>query len=363
MTINFDKSRWDYIRDIYGKWWDGKLDRAIIPVVLKGNDPGRPEPKAPLLSQQTSLDLSISAADLIDRIDYELSKNVYLGDSFPCFNMDCFGPGVLAAFLGARPGNETGSIWFHCDEDKELKDMHFEYDPENVWFKRVKEIYAEACKRWNGQVLMGMVDLGGVLDVLATFRSTDKLLMDLYDEPEEVKRLVGELHELWIRYYNEINEVISIATPGYSDWSRIYSEKPSYVIQCDFSFMIGTEMFKEFAKDELIALTEKIPHTIYHLDGPGELRHLDELLSIKNLNAVQWVPGAGAPKQNEWSEVYQKISEAGKGIQVWDGFDCVDEIAKQIGTYAGIQHWDIIGDISQIDEFKKRLLSYGIETL
>ncbi|MEI6393547.1 MAG: hypothetical protein WCT12_20890, partial [Verrucomicrobiota bacterium] len=198
-------------------------------LILKGNDPGRPEPATPLLSQKTSLDLSIPAEDIIDRIDYELSKNIYIGDSFPYFNMDCFGPGVMAAFLGARPGNETGSIWFHSDEKKELKDMHFEYDPENIWFKRVKEIYAAACKRWNGKVLMGMADLGGALDVLAVFRTTENLLMDLYDEPEEVKRLVKELRELWMRYYLESNEVISIATPGYSDWSRLYSAKPSYV--------------------------------------------------------------------------------------------------------------------------------------
>ena len=35
--------------------------------------------------------------------------------------------------------------------------------------------------------------------------------------------------------------------PGYSDWSQVYSEVPSYIPQADLSYMIGRDMFQEFA--------------------------------------------------------------------------------------------------------------------
>lgn len=361
MSIQFTEERWEKIKEMYDAWWAGTLERPILPVVIKGRKPEREEPKAPLLSQQTSLDLSIPVADLIDRIDYELSQNIYLGDAYPYYNMDCFGPGVLSAFLGAIPDNSTGQIWFAPKEIKELSELHFEYDSENVWFNRVKEIYREANKRWNGQVVMGMVDLGGILDVLAVFRGTDNLLFDLYDGPEEVHRLVKELHELWIRYYNELCDILAPVAKGYSDWSKIFSSERSYVIQCDFSFMISNEMFKEFALEELVWLTNEIPNTIYHLDGPGELNHLKDIVEISNLNAVQWVPGAGAPIQQEWPDVYQTIHKEHKGIQIWEGTDCLKTISEQIGTTKGILHWDIYETMDNYDKMLEVLKSYSIE--
>ncbi|MBT3276172.1 MAG: hypothetical protein HN368_23695, partial [Spirochaetales bacterium] len=57
--------------------------------------------------------------------------------------------------------------------------------------------------------------------------------------------------------------------------------------------------------------------SIYPLDGPGALRHLDALLDIKALDAVQWVPGAGNEGFSKWIDVYKKIQAAGKGIQIF----------------------------------------------
>lgn len=363
MCIHFEESRWEQIKENYDAWWDHTLSRPLINVKIEAYKPARKMPKAPLLSQRTALDLSWSPEELIDRIDYELSKLEFLGDSFPYFNMECFGPGVLAAFLGAIPDNSTGRIWFRPEEQKELCELHFTYQSDNVWFKRVKDIYHAANKRWKGRVVMGMVDLGGVMDILAVFRGTENLLMDLYDEPEEVKRVVKELHKLWMQYYDELCAILEECNIGYSDWAGIFSSKRSSVIQSDFSFMISNEMFKEFILDELKSCTEEISNTMYHLDGPGELKHLDTLLELKNLNAVQWIPGAGMPDQSNWPDVYKKISNAGKGIQLWDGYDCISAVKEQIGTLKGIQYMQGYGIEGAKDRqlHLKKLKEFGVE--
>ncbi|HEY0258144.1 MAG TPA: hypothetical protein VGC39_11920, partial [Candidatus Methylacidiphilales bacterium] len=258
MGIDFSPERWEKVKENYRLWWAGKLQRPIVDLVLTGRDPGRPQPKAPMLSQATCADLTIPADDLIDRLDYELSKNVYIGDAFPMVNMDMFGPGVMAAFLGARLDNSTGSVWFHPPEDTPIENIHFRYDPDNIWLRRVKEICAAAMRRWQGRVLMGMTDLGGSLDTLSTFRPSDELPMDLVDSPEEVKRLLGEIHDFWHRFYAEINAVLQPVNPGYSAWCQIYSDRPYYILQCDFSYMISPEMFREFAQWELEATSQRL---------------------------------------------------------------------------------------------------------
>ena len=360
MAVRFTSDDWARICDRYRAFWNHTSPTPLIPVTLTGRDPGRPQPAAPVLSQQTALDLSFSAEAMIDRLDYELSRTEFLGDAFPHVNMDCFGPGVLAAFLGAVPDNRTGRIWFHPREVLPLSQLHFTYDPENIWWNRVRDLYRAAAERWGGEVIMGMVDLGGILDVLAVFRGTENLLMDLYDEPDEVHRLVDELHELWMRYYTELCGLRAPDCPGCTDWSGIFSERPSYILQSDFSYMIGNDLFREFVLGDLRRFIREIPNTIYHMDGPGELRHFDDLLKPEDLNAIQWVPGEGNPTQEHWPEVYTKLAAAGKGTQVFCSAEDLDIIGRQTGDLHPVRHSGIHSAPDGREDCMALLNSFGV---
>jgi len=364
MAIDFDASRWDKIRLAYRQWWDGELERPIIPVRLAGRDPGRAKPDVPLLSQANCHDFSITPEQIIDRIDYEISSYHCLGDAFPYFSMDCFGPGVIAAFLGGKLDNSTGRVWFHPPAHQPIGEIHFRFDPDNVWFRRICDIYRAGMQRWQGQVLMPMTDLGGNLDILSAFRPGEELLMDLYDEPEEVKRLAWEAHEAWHQYYNALNEVLQPFNPGYSDWTQIYSETPSYMLQCDFSYMISPEMFEEFVQPELAASCRRLDHSFYHMDGKGQLPHLDSLLAIPELGGVQWSPGDGHPNCSHWPEVYQKIVAAKKNTQVYGDLEVLDAVMNQIGTGKGIYLMNftlIWGKERDSVELRRKLARYGVE--
>ncbi len=361
MSIDFTAEHWERVRKTYDFWWSGALDRPVVPVELTGRDPGRPKPAAPLLSQATCHDLSIPAADLVDRIDYELSTKLFLGDAYPRVNLDAFGPGILAAMLGARLDNASGQVWFFPPDDKPLPELHFEYDPDNAWLRRIRKICRAAVERWEGRVLVGMPDLGGNLDILAAFRLPQRLALDLFDLPDEVKRLVGEAHETWHRVYCDLNEVLQAERFGYTDWAGIYSNVPCYMLQCDFSYMISPDMFDEFARPELVQTCARLTRAFYHLDGTGQLSHLDSLLAIEGLDGVQWVPGAGKKACACWPEVYQKIAAAGRKIQIIDGaFETIETIAQQIGTTHGLQHIGIQGSIKQEADLRRQLAALGV---
>lgn len=334
MAIDFTPERWKKIREDFCLWWSGELDRPLIQITLDGRNPGRPEPELPNYEFTSFYDLSIPAEAIVDRWDYNLSCRQFLGDAFPCLWPN-FGAGVMAAFLGAGLENREETVWFHPKKDREIADIDFEYDPNNVWLKRVKDICRAAIDRWQGLVQVGMTDLGGNLDILSSFRPGEKLLLDLYDHPEEVKRLTWDAHELWFRYFREINSILQPVNPGHTAWTPIFSDEPYYMLQCDFCYMIGPEMFDEFVKPELIATCNRMVNPFYHLDGPGQLAHLDSLLEIQDLKGVQWIPGAGSPPQSEWPEVYAKIRQAGKLIQLHD-CQALSTIADQFGSAKGI---------------------------
>jgi hypothetical protein len=73
------------------------------------------------------------------------------------------------------------------------------------------------------------------------------------------------------------------------------------------------------------------------------------------------VPGAGAPDETNWPELYQRIYAAGKKIQVWGGFNVIDTISQQIGCSGCIHNRVIYRHISEEKVIQEKLLEYGIE--
>ena len=338
--------------ETYAAWWENCLNRPVIPLWLANRDPGRPQPAAPILSQATCADLSIPAEAIIDRLDYELSRCTFWGDAYPMVKFDSFGPGLAAAFLGARLDNATGRVWFHPEKVMPVSELQLRYDPENPWLERIRAIYRAGSERWGDQVLMSLPDLGGTLDVLSTFRPGDKLLLDLVDEPETVVRLNWEIHELWHRFFNELSDLLhAIPARGWTDWSGTFCARPAYILQCDMSYMISPAMFEDFVKPELAASAYRLGQAVYHLDGIGQLAHLDSILKIKEIHAVQWVPGDGKPPHDQWPDVYRKIHNAGKAKLVYCGLEGMENIARELGTAKGLCHMPVFLEGGRQSEF------------
>lgn len=361
MPIDFDPQRWDKIRRDYRAWWAGDLERPLIHLTGTGKDPGRDEPELRSVGCAQLYDPAVAAEDIVDLWDYGLSQQTYLGDAFPSVSPN-LGPGVLAACLGgvAEPRDDT--VWFHPARDLPIERISLAYDGDSPTARRIKDIVRAAVDRWGDAVQVGMTDLGGNLDILSTFRPGEQLLLDLYDKPDEVKRVTWEAHKAWFEAFEDFTNVTSPANPGYSAWTSIFSEEPYYMLQCDFCYMISPVMFDEFVRPELAATCERLGNPFYHLDGPGELGHLDSLLEIERLKGVQWIPGAGAPPQSEWPDVYRKIHAAGKLIQLfgWGGQEgqTLDAIADQIGTAKGIILIDSVSAEDE-DQMVRLLERYG----
>ena len=323
------------VMDNHARWWAGELERPLMALTLYGAHPAAGAAKAPSLSQYSCADFSWSPEELIEKMDEDLSTLEFVGDGYPRVNFDAFGPGVLAALCGARLDNASGRVWFFPDRERELRDIRVRYDPDNPWAERIRAIYRAGMERWDGLVAIGMPDLGGVMDVAATFRGTENLLTDLIDEPEEVLRLIREIEEAWYAAYEDFSAVLhpdgNKPGMGYTDWSGLLSPVPSYIIQCDFCYMIGNEMFKRFVLPTLRRDTGRLCNTIYHLDGIGELCHLDSVLSLPELNAVQWVYGAGKPGPMHWLDVYGRIRAAGKRMMLVGSAAEALDVMKAIG--------------------------------
>ncbi len=255
------------------------------------------------------------AATILDEFVPRLENTHYLGDSFPRFWPN-FGPGIVAAFAGAQVQPAWDTTWFTPGQSGPITDLRVAIDWENPWWRRVYGITQAAINRWGRELAVGFTDLGGNLDIIASLCDTQQLLMDLVKFPQEIDRLVGETTRLWLACYERLYAIISAAGGGVTCWGPYWSNGRSYMLQSDFSYMISPKLFERFVLPDLDACCAVLDYAFYHLDGKGQLVHVESLLSIPHLRGIQWVPGYGKPPCEEWLPLLNKIRAAGKLCQV-----------------------------------------------
>jgi hypothetical protein len=81
--------------------------------------------------------------------------------------------------------------------------------------------------------------------------------------------------------------------------------------------MLSSELFNDIFIPPLIKVMRSVEHNLYHLDGPTAMQHLDTLLDIKELHAIEWVAGDGTPGQHmikPWVPLLKKIQAAKKSF-------------------------------------------------
>jgi len=305
------KENWDETKERYIKWWNKKLDGALIQVY---------SPKEGI-SKRTIVWDGWNLVRNIDNPEKGLEefevwcREIFFGrDAFPNLFVN-YGTGVMAAFLGAvTPKVTNDTVWFEEPRpwDEVFKCLNFNSD--SFWWNLVKDTTKIALKRGKDKFIVAMTDYVGALNILADLRGTQNLLLDLNDEPEKVIFASKKLTELWFKYYTELSEIISKEQDGFSSWIPIWCPKRWYPVQCDFSYMISPKMFEKFVLPLIEEECRFLDYSIYHLDGPGEIPHLEMLLDIPELTGIQWVPGAGNPdcSSSKWYSLYKRIQARNK---------------------------------------------------
>jgi 5-methyltetrahydrofolate--homocysteine methyltransferase len=99
--------------------------------------------------------------------------------------------------------------------------------------------------------------------------------------------------------------------------------------------------YREFILPSLRKQCKKLNHSLYHLDGPAAVKHLDALMEINELDALQWTAGAGQPDggSEKWYPIYDKVRAAGKSIwtALYDGdlkdwVESADRLVRRYGS-------------------------------
>ena len=246
---------------------------------------------------------------IVDRYRYFCQTHAFLGESFPNLNID-FGPGSLASYLGSEIGFKEDTVWFNKCLDGWDGVPKLTFDPENKWFKKHLQL-AKDCQALAGDdFYVDMPDLMENIDVLASLRGAQDILFDLLDEPEMIGERIQEVTDIYYEYYDRFYDVIKDEEGGnaYTVF-QIWGPGRTVKLQCDFSAMMSPEDFRKYIQPSLRSQSENVDHVLYHLDGPAAIKHMDALMEIEGIDALQWTSGDAGPDGTlpDWDVIYDSV--------------------------------------------------------
>ncbi|MBA7537643.1 hypothetical protein ES705_29912 [subsurface metagenome] len=195
----------------------------------------------------------------------------------------------------------------------------FRFDVDSHWWKIHERLLELSMVRGREKYCVGCPDFVENIDILSALRGPQDLLLDMIESPDWVNEKILEINSVWFEVYNRVYEIVKDEEGNaYYKSFNLWGAGKTAKVQCDASSLFSPDMFERFV---LPALTEQcnwLDYSMFHLDGHQCIpHHLDLLLSIEHLDAIEWtadpqVPGGGSSR---WYSMYRKILEAGKSVQ------------------------------------------------
>jgi len=350
------KEDWDKTKKKYEEYWNRENhDRPLISIL----SPKQNIKKADFKMPENLKDRWMDTEYVIKKGRLNFENTFFGGEAYPILWPN-LGPDIFGSIYGANIEFGENTSWAHPVISDWGKFGKLTFNESSTWYKNCIQMTKDMVEDSKGDYIVGITDIHPGGDGLVSLRGPENLCYDVMDEPEMVKEGVMELLNGFKKVMDELYLMTQKYQKGTTNWLGVWHPGMWYVPSCDFSCMISQEMFKDFILPELLEEINFLDASIYHLDGPGALKHLDTLLSIEKLNGIQWVYGAGQPTASHWIPVLKKIQAAGKLIHVQIVPEDLDVLLQELNPEGVMYSTDCSSEeearalLKKVENYKKR---------
>jgi len=247
----------------------------------------------------------------VELFERSIEGRNFNGETFPVFFPN-LGPDVYAAIYGTELEFGEVTSWsiplvHEWDDVEGLK-----FDMDNEYFRKLEELTEFALDRADGKFLVGYTDLHPGLDCVAAWRDPQQLCFDMIDNPQKVHELAELAIADFETIYDHFDNILKAHNQLSVSWIGIPSFGRMHIPSCDFSTLISPAFFNEFGLPILRREVQTMTHNIFHVDGKGVARHLEAILSVPEVHALQWVQGVGDDLPiMQWSPFLKELQNRG----------------------------------------------------
>jgi hypothetical protein len=309
------KEDWATARQHHVEWWQRR--GLVLWVTAPRDEPAAvlgPSPPPASLEERW-----YSPERRLRDQEHALSRRYFGGDAFPIFGA-LSAAGDLAPYLGCPLRLSPQTVWCDpCIEEPAERHPPIRLQRDSWAFRRHQAMVELAVRESRGRWLVMMPDLVENLDILSAMRGPQTVMLDLVDRPGWVEERIEQINAAYFEAFSAFRELTVDAFGGNSFCFSIWGPGRTAKVQCDACAMLGPEMFRRFVVPALTQQCAWLDYSLYHLDGEDCLIHLDELLAIEPLDAIEWTPrrlsvGDTGGHPRHW-DLYRRILAGGKSVQ------------------------------------------------
>ena len=335
------KQNWDEAWKRVEAWW--RCEETDRPVVFSSVSKPASEQKGSIIRPKTTEEAALFDLDSnikINNTRYNLENTLFLAESVP-YAMNNFGN--LLGMLCVQAG---GKIQYKAlDNSRKTKFYTAWIEPEDSFPDRQPPKVSAPCRElqfaldmikhnhtaFGYDVILGANPMLDPATTLSLMRGSEIFLMDLIDREDDVLRWLkslGDFHRQAISGYRETRTALG-RREDYN-WTGAWCPGDMDAIQCDISTMLSPEMFRKFILPEMENEASFFDYTIWHLDGTDEFKHLDDICSIPNLHAIQFIDEKWR-NPVEFTDIWKKILKRKKSLL----FTCQSKYAPSLTRELG----------------------------
>jgi hypothetical protein len=251
----------------------------------------------------------LNPEEQVDFFESSLNGIRILGESFPIYTA-YMGPQVYAAFYGSELDYAGNGSWVKPIIESFNDIDNIQLDMDNEYFQTLEKMTQLGIEKGKGKFLTGQPPLSPGLDCMAAWRGVEQLCVDMATNPHEVKRMGQRSISDFAGIYDHFDNLIRQSHGLSVNWMGLPTTSRTHIPTYEFAALISPEMFIQFGLPLIQEEVKGITHNIFLVDGKEIARHLDAVLSVPEIDALQWVQGMGkdAPIM-QWTPFLKKFQE------------------------------------------------------
>jgi hypothetical protein len=326
------KPDWQETRERYEQWWNGEyFGRAALWVTAPLDDtPAGEEPEQPTDPIQRWTDLDY----LANLNAWQHKRTFYGAEAFPIWSPGYPGAASVPTYLGSPIRLDLHTGWHDpiLNEDSwSLDDIVFNRD--SFWWDFGIRMLKRAARESDGNCFPSIGAFGGTGDTLASLRDSNRLLFDVVDRPELIRKSEERIMDVWCEVYDTLYDIVSpVSDGGCTTWFALWAPGKFYPTHNDFTYMISTEMYRDIFLPALRRQTDFLDYSVYHVDGINAFAHVPMLCELPGIQAIQILPGAGKPSPLHYTEALEAVQSRGKNLHITIPADEVEHAVKTLSA-------------------------------
>lgn len=258
----------------------------------------------------------------------DLHDTHFLFDSLPFIQLD-LGGSMLAGMLGAKIHYDDDHAWITSLFSEWGDQPEWQLDQKSETTRLLNHLTDALLPELTGKAMLMSPNLGGGADALMNLMSAEMVCQSLIDHPDEVHTALEGINAVWRDVYSKLTWAVIRNKVGMIHWCELWSNTPYLILECELAALVSSKHFHQFLIPDILRQAESVDRTIFHVCGEESFRHIDALLNLPQVSAIQYVPGRNNRAIHKIHEL-QKIQKHGLPLQISVMPDEPAELLKEL---------------------------------